>query len=178
MNDAELFNDIYDSYNMFFTLGFYISDYTIFSRSEYLEIMLDNDTLFSSIFEIRSYEYVLGSRAKREKQVDSITFDLINPIINNCLRYALEHLGKYKHRAIDILKFGIKHNTEFINKVDADKYYICNELGGVIEFGRGGCFGCDVADIVVYVDMEVNDDETNALIEQLPKFKKSRFLQR
>ena len=73
---------------------------------------------------------------------------------------------------------GLTHNTEFINKVDADKYYICNELGGVIEFGRGGCFGCDVADIVVYVDIEVNDDEINALIEQLPKFKKSRFLQR
>ena len=185
MNDAELFNDIYDSYYMFFGLGFYISDYTIFSRSEYLEIMLDNDTLFSSIFEIRSYEYILGNRAKREKQVDSITFDLINPIINNCLRYALEHLGKYKHRAIDILKFGIKHNTEFINKVDADEYYICNELGGVtkfeqvgvIELERVGWVGCDIADIVVYVDVEVNDDEINALIEQLPKFKKSRFLQ-
>ena len=186
MNDAELFNDIYDSYNMFFGLGFYISDYTIFSRSEYLEIMLDNDTLFSSIFEIRSYEYILGNRAKREKQVDSITFDLINPIINNCLRYSLEHLEKYKHRAIDILKFGIKHNTEFINKVDADEYYICNELGGVtkfeqvgvIELERVGWVGCDIADIVVYVDVEVNDDEINALIEQLPKFKKSRFLQR
>lgn len=167
MNDAELFNDIYDSYYMFFGLGFYISDYTIFSRSEYLEIMLDNDTLFSSIFEIRSYEYILGNRAKREKQVDSITFDLINPIINNCLRYALEHLGKYKHRAIDILKFGIKHNTEIINKVGADTYCICNELGGVT-----GSFDCDVENIAVYVDMEVNDDEINALIKQLPKFKK------
>lgn len=167
MNDAELFNDIYDSYYMFLGLGFYISDYTIFSRSEYLEIMLDNDTLFSSIFEIRSYEYILGNRAKREKQVDSITFDLINPIINNCLRYALEHLGKYKHRAIDILKFGIKHNTEIINKVGADTYCICNELGGVT-----GSFDCDVENIAVYVDMEVNDDEINALIKQLPKFKK------
>lgn len=172
MNDAELFNDIYDSYNLFLSFGSYAPNNTIFCQSEYLEIMLDNDTLFSSIFEIRSYEYMLGKLAKREKQVDSITFDLINPIINNCLRYSLEHLEKYKHRAIDILKFGIKHNTEIINKVGADTYCICNELGGVT-----GSFGCDVENIAVYVDMEVNDDEINALIEQLPKFKKSRILQ-
>ena len=114
MNDAELFNDIYDSYNMFLSNGHYASNDTIFCRSEYLEIMLDNDALFNSIFEIRPYEYVLGgSRVKREKQVDSITYYLINPIINNCLRYALEHLDKYKHRVIDILKFMMKSQSNF-----------------------------------------------------------------
>lgn len=85
-------------------------------------------------------------------------------------------LEKYKHRAIDILKFGIKHNTEIINKVGADTYCICNELGGVIDFGRTDWFSCDVDNIAVYVDMEVNDevndDEIKALIKQLPKFKK------
>lgn len=173
MNDAELFNDIYDSYNMFLSNGHYGSNDAVFCQSEYLEIMLDNDNLFNSIFEIRPYEYVLaGSRVKREKQVDSITYYSINPIINNCLRYALEHLDKYKYRAIDILKFGIKHNTEIINKVGADAYCICNELGGVIDSGRTDWFSCDVDNIAVYVDMEVNDDEINALIKQLPKFKK------
>ena len=117
-----------------------------------------------------------GSRVKRKKQVDSITYYSINPIINNCLRYSLKHLEKYKHRAIDILKFGIKHNTEIINKVGADTYCICNELGGVIDFGRTDWFSCDVDNIAVYVDMEVNeevnDDEIKALIKQLPKFKK------
>ena len=173
MNDAELFNYIYDPYYMFLAMGQYVTNYTIFCQSEYLEIMLDNETLFSSIFEIRPYEYVLaGSRVKREKQVDSITYYLINPIINNCLRYALEHLEKYKHRAIDILKFGIKHNTEIIKKVGVDKYCICNELGGLKSFRDE-----DWYDIVIFVDVEVNDNEINALIEQLPKFKKSRFLQ-
>lgn len=113
-----------------------------------------------------------GSRVKRKKQVDSITYYSINPIINNCLRYSLEHLEKYKHRAIDILKFGIKHNTEIINKVCADTYCICNELGGVIDFGRTDWFSCDVDNIAVYVDTEVNDDEIKALIKQLPKFEK------
>ncbi len=31
---------------------------------------------------------------------------------------------------------------------------------------------CDVEDIAVFVDTEVNDKEINALIKQLPKFKK------
>ena len=38
--------------------------------------------------------------------------------------------------------------------------------------GRTDWFSCDVEDIAVYVDIEVNDDEINALIERLPKFKK------
>lgn len=172
MNDAELFNDIYDSYYMFLSDGQY-GTHNIFRQSGYLEIMLDDDTLFRSIFERKPYEYVLaGSRVKREKKVDSITFSLINPIINNCLRYALEHLDKYKHRAIDILKFGIHHNTRIISEAGAATYRICNELGGVIDSGQTNWFNCDVKDIVVYVDMEVNDDEINALIKQLPKFKK------
>lgn len=173
MNDTELFNDIYDSYNMFLSNGHYASNDTIFCQSEYLEIMLEHDNLFKSIFKIRPYEYVLaGSRVKREKQVDSITYDSINPIINNCLRYALEHLGKYKHRAIDILKFGIRHNTKIISEAGEDSYCICNELGGVIDSGRTDWFSCDVDDIAIFVDIEVNDNEINALIEQLPKFKK------
>lgn len=173
MNDADLFDDIYDSYNMFLSNGHYASNDTIFCQSGYLEIMLDSDTLFNSILEIKPYKYMLtGSHVKREKQVDSITYYSINPIINNCLRYALEHLDKYKDRAIAILKFGIQHNTEIIGEVGADTYCICNELGGVIDSGRTNRFSCDVDNIAVYVDTEVNDDEINALIEQLPKFKK------
>ncbi|MEI3326523.1 MAG: hypothetical protein V8R64_08800 [Thomasclavelia sp.] len=61
MNDVELFNDIYDSYNMFFTNGHYATENCIFCQSEYLEIILDNVNLFNSIFEIKSYELKLGS---------------------------------------------------------------------------------------------------------------------
>ncbi len=50
MNDAELFNDIYDSYHMFFTNGHYATENCIFCQDDYLEIMLDNDDLFNSIF--------------------------------------------------------------------------------------------------------------------------------
>lgn len=167
MNNVELFNDIYDSYNMFFTNGHYATEHCIFCRGEYLEIMLDNDGLFNSMFEIKPYELKLGNIGRRKKQVDSITYRSINPIINNCLRYALKHLDKYKHRAIDILKFGISYNRRIACEVDINNYYICNELGGLKEFRNE-----DYYDIVIFVDVEVNDNEIRALINQLLKFNK------
>lgn len=170
MNDVELFNDIYDSYNMFFTNGHYATENCIFCQSDYLEIMLDSDNLFHSIFEIKPYELKLGNIGRKKKQVDSITYHSINPIINNCLRYALKHLDKYKHRAIDILKFGINHNRRIASEIDFDDCYICNELGGLKKSRSEDYY--DICDIVIFVDMEINDDEIKPLINQLPKFNK------
>lgn len=167
LNDVELFNDIYDSYNMFFTNGHYGPEDCIFCQSEYLEIMLDNDGLFHSIFETKPYELKLGSIGRRKKQVDSITYRSINPIINNCLRYALKYLDRYKHRAIDILRFGIDHNRRIASKIVFNDCYICNELGGLKDFKKE-----DYYDIVVFADVKVNDEEIECLINQLPKFKK------
>lgn len=172
MNDVELFNDIYDSYNMFFTNGHYAAENCIFCQGEYLEMILDNDDLFHSIFEIKPYELKLGSIGKRKKQVDSITYHSINPIINNCLRYALKHLDKYKHRAIDILKFGIDHNGRIANEISFDDYYICGELGELKNSRNNDCY--DFYDIIIFVDVEVNDDEIKSFINQLPKFNKLR----
>lgn len=167
MNDVELFNDIYDSYNMFFTNGHYVTDDCIFCQSDYLEILLDNDALFHSIFEIKPYELKLGSSGRRKKQVDSITYRSINPIINNCLRYALKHLDKYKDRAISILKFGITYNRKIASEIVFNDCYICNKLGGLKNFRNG-----DYNDIVIFVDTEVNDDEVESFVNQLPKFNK------
>lgn len=169
INNAELFNDIYDPYNMFFTNGHYATENCIFCQGEYLEIMLDNDDLFNSIFEKKPYELKLGSSGRRKKQVDSITYHSINPIINNCLRYALKHLDKYKHRAIDILKFGINYNRRIASEIAFNEYYICNELGGLKNYRNE-----DYYDVVIFVDVEVNDDEIRSLINQLPEFNKLR----
>lgn len=169
MNDVELFNDIYDSYNMFFTNGHYATKDCIFCQGEYLEIILDNNDLFHSIFERKPYELKLGSVGRRKTQFDSITYHSINPIINNCLRYSLKHLDKYKNRAIDILKFGIDYNEKIASKIDRIDCYVCNELGGLQNFKNK-----DYYDIVILadIDVDVNDDEIKSLIKQLPKFKK------
>lgn len=154
---------------MFFTNGHYATEDCIFCQGEYLEIMLDNDGLFNSIFEIKPYELKLGSTGRRKKQVDSITYRSFNPIINNCLRYALKHLDKYKHRAIDILNFGIDYNRRIASEISFDNYYICNELGGLKNYRDEDYYG-----IVIFVDAEVDDNEIRPLINQLPKFNKLR----
>lgn len=167
MNDADLFNDIYDSFNMFFTNGHYGGNDSIFCNADYLEILLDHDHLFNSIFEIKQYCHELRSKQKREKKVDSVTYYSINPIINNCLRYSLQHLDKYKHRAKDILKFAINYNKRIVAETAGNDCYLCNELGGIQSLRDN-----DYYNLVVFVDVEINDPDIQELIACLPKFKK------
>lgn len=168
MNDADLFNDIYDSYNMFFTNGHYGGNDSFFYNGDYLEILLDHDHLFDSLFKIKPYCLKLSNKQKRKKQVDSITYYSINPIINNCLRYALQHLDKYKYRARDILKFAINYNRRIANEVAGENCYICNELGGLKNFRNN-----DYYNLIIFVDVDVKDSEIKKLVDQLPEFKKS-----
>ena len=167
MNDAELFNSIYDSYYMFFACGYYDVGRCIFADSEFIELILDNDHLFNSIFKEKPYIFKLSNLDKRRKQTESITYHSINPIINSCLRYALTHLDKYKRRAIAILKFGIDYNRKKAANVQPGRCYICNELGALKHSNDA-----DFYELVVFVDAETNDDEINALISQLPRFRK------
>ena len=77
------------------------------------------------------YVFELSNSVKRKKQVKSITYNSINPIINNCLNYALKNLDKYKQQAIEILKFGINYNRKKAANIDFSSCYICNELGAL-----------------------------------------------
>ena len=165
MDDAALFNDIYDSYNMFFTNGHYGGKNSFFDNTDYLEILLDHDHLFDSLFEIKSYRLELSSKQKREKQVDSVTYYSINPIINNCLRYSLQHLEKYKHRAKDILKFAIHYNNRIKNEIASDDFYICNELGGIKSFRND-----DYYNLIIFVDVDIKDPDIKDLVDHLPIF--------
>ena len=167
MNDADLFNDIYDSYNMFFSNGHYGGKGSFFDNSDYLEILLDHEHLFNSIFEIKQYRFELGDRARRKQQIDYITYHCINPIINNCLRYSLQHLDKYKNRAVDILKFAITHNKKMKTEFAIRSCYVCNELGGV-----ESKIDKNYRNIVIFVDIAVEDNEIKSLVDQLPKFQK------
>lgn len=164
MNDVKLFNDIYDSYCMFFFNGHYGN--SVFCNDEYLEILLDNDCLFKSIFEAKSYEIKLTDLQRKEKGVDYITCQSINPIINNCLRYSLQNLNKYKHRAIEMLNFGINYNKKIAAEIDVNDCYIFDELGGLKPIK-----GKDCLKLVIFVDadIEITDSDTKALVEQLPK---------
>ena len=81
----------------------------------------------------------------------------------------MKHLDKYRHRAVDILIGGIVYNGRIASEIAFDDYYICNELGGLKNFRNE-----DYYDIVIFVDVEVNDNKIKSLVNQLPKFKKCR----
>ena len=57
MNNVELFNSIYDPYYMFFTFGNYDVGSCIFANNDFLELILDNNEIFNSIFEEKSYVF-------------------------------------------------------------------------------------------------------------------------
>lgn len=167
MNDVELFNSIYDSYYMFFACGYYDVGSCIFANNDFLELILDNDEIFNSIFEEKSYVFELSNSVKRKKQVKSITYNSINPIINNCLNYALKNLDKYKQQAIEILKFGINYNRKKAANIDFSSCYICNELGALKSSKDE-----DFYELIILADVETSDPEIKALISQLPRFNK------
>ncbi len=167
MNDTALFHSIYDSYYMFLGCGYYDVGNCIFADQEFLELILDHDDIFKSIFEEKAYVFKLGNSAKRKKQVESITYHSINPIINHCLRHALKNLEKYKQRAIEILKFGIDYNRKKAATIDLSSCYICNELGALKNLKDE-----DFYELIVFADVETNDAEIEALISQLPRFRK------
>ena len=167
MNDVELFNSIYDSYYMFFACGYYDVGSCIFANNDFLELILDNDEIFNSIFEEKSYVFELSNSVKRKKQVKSITYNSINPIINNCLNYALKNLDKYKQQAIEILKFGIDYNRKKAANIDFSSCYICNELGALKSSKDE-----DFYELIILADVETSDPEIKALISQLPRFNK------
>lgn len=166
MNDAELFNDIYDTYNMFFLCGHYgDKSISIFYQDEFLENYLENDNLFNSLFVSKEYIHTLGNSAKRKLKVDSITYNSINPIINNCLRCALEHLDKYKQQAIKILKFGIEYNKKISSNIELWDYIMYEDLGRL-----GSLKNKDYCELVIFTNIKTNDEMVNELIDKLPKF--------
>lgn len=167
MGDAELFNDIYDSFNMFFTNGHYGGQDSLFYQSDYLEIIMDSDKIFNSLFEIRKYDLKLGKSEKRKTTNEIRTYYSVNPILNNCLHYALDHLDKYRKQAIEILKFAINHNRRIAEDNNISDCYICSELGAIKNFRNERVY-----EFVFFVEREdYKDNEINKLIEELIKFK-------
>ncbi len=164
MNDECLFYNIFDSYHMFFTNGHYGGKNVIFYNDNYLEIILDNDTLFNYLLETRIYERVVE---KRKKEPEHLTYNTVNPIINNCLHYALQHLDKYKQRAKEMLNFGIDYNKQKLNEINIDDYYMSKELGGLISNKDGG-----IKFALIIIDVEINDYEISLLAEKLSEITK------
>ena len=161
INDVELFNNIYDPYYMFFKCGYHVVGDCVFGNDDYLEIVLDNDDIFKSIFEEKPYSV----KSNGNEQIGEITYHSINPIINTCLSYVLKHLDKYKQQAITILKFGIDYNRKKAANIKFSDCYICNELGALRNYRDNNFY-----ELVIFTDVKTNDAEIETLIHQLPRF--------
>lgn len=166
--DVQLFNDIYDPYYTFAMHGFFVPG-SIFLQDDFIDILIDNHELYSTIFESKRYEYELTRSQKIRLRKETEAFTSINPIINGVLKYALNHLDKYRDKAIEILKFGIAHNNEVINSLECEiVYYVQDEIGGIRNWNKNH----EIANIVIVANVEdVKDKEIENLISQLPKFK-------
>ena len=168
MGDEKLFNDIYDTYHMFVSSGFY-TDQHIFSQGEFNEIVMDHENIFKTIFEVKTYKYELNSKGKNKYGKDTIDFSSINPIINGCLNYALNHLEKYKNQAVEILEFGIKHNKRVLEglKEPIQNYHL-DDLGGLKNWNKN----YEIEDVMVIAGLKnTNDKIIDDLINALPKIK-------
>lgn len=170
MKDADMFYTMFDSYNMFFANGHYATDKNIFCIGEYLELLMDNEHLFKALFDTKAYDVKLGSSDRQEYGRDVITYNSVNPVLNNCLRYALRHLPKYRDQAVEILKFGIEHNANIAQKHNMSDCCVCNELGGIKNYGEEQYYEF----AIVTYEKDTQDKEINELIERLPKFNDCR----
>ena len=166
MHDADMFYTMFDSYNMFFTNGHYATDKNLFCTGEYLELIMDDDVLFTALFDIKEYHCEPRNIGKKRNKKELVTYFLANPILNNCLQYALHHLPKYRKRSIEILRFGIKHNQHIVHEHNPSDCYVCNELGAVKDVKNDDFY--ELA--IVTHEKDVQDKEINDLIDQLPKF--------
>lgn len=167
MRDVDMFYTMFDSYNMFFTNGHYATEENLFCMGEYLEFIMDNAKLFRALFDEKEYHCKLGQSGKKKYGEDCIVYHSINPILNNCLKYALQHLPKYRNQAIKILEFGKEHNLHVTEGHSHSNCYVCNELGGVKDSTDKGYYRF----AIVTYEKDTHDEEIDALIKQLPKFR-------
>ena len=168
IGDVQLFNDIYDPYYLLASTGAFPPN-TIWVEEDFQELVLDNKPILDSLFERKTYNYKLGRKLSKEWGMEYYTFSSINPIINKCLQFSLKHLPKYREQAIEILKFGIKHNQRVIDGLTFNKdHAMVDPMGGVINRTDDRY---EIIDVVITVSEEQTiDKEINDLISELPSF--------
>lgn len=171
MNDPQLFFDIYDTYNMFLTNGHYGGTSGIFESEDFIKAILDNEHLLNDALVCKEYIQYTSHFSKKCNVERPVIINSINPIINVCLRYAIENIEQYKKQALDILHFAIKYNKQVINRLDKSQMiYEMNELGGLYSKD-----GKKIIDLLIYYNGISDIQEIQNLINKLPKREINHF---
>ena len=163
LNDTKLFYDIYNTYDIIDGVNL------VYQQDDFLKIILDNDNLFNEMFKTKEYLFEYSNYEKRLYKIDSFPINTINPIINNCLKCAINNIDKYKKQAIKMLNFALVYNKDVIKKLDKNCYFYSMTNSGVLHRGH------EIIDLLIYSNEQVTDDSIQKLIDKLPKCENGCF---
>lgn len=161
--DAQLFKDIYDPYFQFSLHGgFFVQSPWV--NEDFIEILFDHNNLYESLFEESKYHFEYSRCAKKRFGIESMDYTSINPLVYSALDFALNHLDRYRDKAIQILEFGIKHNRNIVQNLKVDTRGLSlDEIGGLRNYKTN-----EVLDIfVITKKKDIEDKQINKLIDEL-----------
>ena len=157
-DDVELFRSLFDPFET--CIRFHVSYDQLRLDLQTFEFILNSEKIFNYLFEPKQLKYkdfnssVVGH--------DDEIIVLLNPLLSECLDYALSDLSKYSNRARQILLFGIDYNKKALESIDVDSRYLRVE-----EYGCVYCSGYELVTSIVYPEYSTDDKEMVELIDKL-----------
>ncbi len=157
-DDVDLFNLIFDPFTMCVVYRTAFDKIKIDLQT--LEFILNSNKIFNSLFEPKKFLFKTFNNCVVGRDEEII--ELINPLLNQCLDYALSNLDKYFDKAKRILEFGINYNAEVIKKtqLDPDDLWV-REYGNLF-------YGQDLLGNLIYPECTVEDEQLMTIYQQLP----------
>ncbi len=133
--------------------------------SQVFELLLESEKVFNSLFETKTFplpEFNYGVVGCKDQ-----TIELLNPLLNVCLDYALSNLDQYRDQARKIIEFGIQYNQKALDIEGIEKNRLsAGEYGSVYYGGR------ELVASIVCPKHETDDSEMLSLIQQMETVRK------
>ena len=164
-DDAEIFNTILDPFPYFYRCGGRISDFRL--DPQVLEFILESKKVFASLFKTKTMLVTEVNRGILDH--DGETMDVLNPMLIECLNYALDNLKQFREQAKTIIDFGIKYNTQALDSTGVKLEELFRDEEGRVYYGS-----YRMITAIVCAKQETDDIEMIKLLEKLPTVKKWR----
>ena len=165
-DDVELFEQLFKTVEMIIQYNMPIEHLKLGFES--FEFLLNSDKIFKSLFIPKEYSFKDFNRGIIGHEQDKII--LLNPLLSECLNYALNNLDKYKEKAKEILLFAVEYNEKAIE--------LTNETIEALRIGENGCvyYGSsyELLTSIVSPEFPIEDKELKELVDKLvlPKYLK------
>lgn len=157
-DDVELFESLFDPFET--CIRYHVSYDQLKFDLQTFEFILDSEKIFNYLFKPKKLKYKYFNRSVIGR--DDETIVLLNPLLSECLDYALSDLDKYRNRAKQILLFGIEYNKNALESINIDARYLRVE-----EYGCVYCSGYELVASIVFPEYSTDDKEMVGLIDKL-----------